>query len=220
MNSNQAVDIAVLGWGSLIWCPGGLRIRTLWRPDGPRLPIEFARISQDDRLTLVIHPASPDQPTYWALSELTTLNDARENLKSREKSKSSDIHHVLRDGSASDGASQQTIRTITEWIAQRPAVAAVVWTGLPSNWQEKRGRAFSEEDAIGFLSDLEAARDRAKAAYERAREYLTNTPSVVDTPLRQAMRARGWRDIQLSSTLFEPGPVAGPTTPEPPQEKR
>ena len=25
----------MLGWGSLIWCPGGLRIKTKWRSDGP-----------------------------------------------------------------------------------------------------------------------------------------------------------------------------------------
>lgn len=214
------MNIAILGWGSLIWCPGGLRVITRWRLDGPPLPIEFARISQDDRLTLVIHPESPEQPTYWALSEFTALNDARENLKSREKSKSSDIHYVLRDGSGSDGASEQTIRAITEWMAHHPDVGAVVWTGLPSNWQEKRGRAFSAEDASRFLSDLEAARDRAKAAYDRAREYLTNTPSAVDTPLRQAMRARGWRDVQLSSTLFELAVPARSTAPESPEEER
>lgn len=47
--------IAILGWGSLIWCPGNLRIRGPWRHDGPVLPIEFARISADGRLTLVVH---------------------------------------------------------------------------------------------------------------------------------------------------------------------
>jgi hypothetical protein len=135
------------------------------------------------------------------------LKEARENLRSREKSKSSDIHYVLRDGSAGDGAARETIRTITEWMARNREIAAVIWTGLPSNWPAKRGRAFSAEDAIRFLSDLEAARDRAKAAYDRAREYLTNTPSTVDTPLRQAMRARGWRDVQLSLTLFESPPA-------------
>jgi hypothetical protein len=214
------MNIAILGWGSLIWCPGGLRIRTRWHPDGPQLPIEFARISQDDRLTLVIHPESPEQPTYWALSEFTALNDARNNLKRREKSKSSDIHYLLRDGTGGEGASEQTIRATAEWMALHPDVGAVVWTGLPSNWQEKRGRAFSAEDAIRFLSDLEGARDRAKAAYDRAREYLTNTPSAVDTPLRQAMRARGWRDVQLSSTLFELAVPARLTAPESPEEER
>ena len=211
------MNIAILGWGSLIWCPGSLRIRTLWRSDGPRLPIEFARISQDDRLTLVIHPGSPDQATYWAFSEFASLNDARNNLRRREKTKSGDIHHVLRDGSGGAGAARETIQTLTEWIEQHPDVEAVVWTGLQSNWQEKRGCPFALQDAMNFLSALEAERDRAKAAYDRAREYMTNAPSAVDTPVRQAMRVRGWHDIQLSSTLFE-STAAPPSAPESPRE--
>jgi hypothetical protein len=193
-------------------------MRTRWRPDGPRLPIEFARISQDDRLTLVIHPGSPEQPTYWAVSEFTDLDEARRNLKNREKTKSSDIHHALRDGRSSDGASPETIRTVADWMAQHQEVAAVVWTGLCSNWQDKRRQAFSPDDATRFLADLETARDRSKATYERAREYLTNAPAVVNTPLRQAMRARGWSDVHLSSTLFEPAVPATPAETESPQK--
>jgi hypothetical protein len=208
------MNIAILGWGSLIWCPGGLQIRTRWRSDGPSLPIEFARISQDDRLTLVIRPGSADQPTYWAFSELTTLKDARNNLKSREKAKSSDIHHVVRDGSAANDVPPEIGARLTEWMVQHTDVEAVVWTGLASNWPEKRGCAFSPEDAMKFLLDLEADRDRAKAIYDRAREYVTNTPAIVDTAVRKAMRARGWADTTLASILFEPAPIQ-PTTESP-----
>lgn len=96
------MNIAILGWGSLIWCPGSLRIKTRWRLDGPRLPIEFARISRDGRLTLVIHPSSDDQPTYWAVSELTTLDAARKNLRERESAGLADIHYLLRNGQAQE----------------------------------------------------------------------------------------------------------------------
>jgi hypothetical protein len=74
------MQIAVIGWGSLIWCPGSLQIKSRWHSDGPALPIEFARISNDKRLTLVIQPGSPDQRTYWALSEFDDLKAARANL--------------------------------------------------------------------------------------------------------------------------------------------
>lgn len=208
------MNIAILGWGSLIWCPGGLRIRTRWRSDGPSLPIEFARISQDDRLTLVIRPGSADQPTYWAFSELTILKDARDNLKAREKSKSNDIHQVLRDGSGGSDAPPEISRKIADWATLHEGVDAVVWTGLTSNWREKRGRDFSPEDAKDFLLGLEAERDRAKASYDRAREYVTNTPAIVDTAVRKAMRARGWADTTLASILFEPAPIQ-PTTESP-----
>lgn len=198
------MNIAVLGWGSLIWCPGSLRIRTRWRPDGPLLPIEFARISQDDRLTLVIQPGLPDQPTYWAVSEFTILQDARDNLRSREKSQLGDIHYVVRGRSGVNDAPSEIVKRITAWLAQRTEVEAVVWTGLVSNWREKRGHDFSAEDAVNFLLALEAERGRAKATYDRAREYVMNTPHLVDTVVRKAMRARGWHDAPLPSILFEP----------------
>jgi hypothetical protein len=95
---------------------------------------------------------------------------------------------------------------MTQWLAQHQDVEAVLWTGLPSNWREKRGRDFSTEDAVNFLLELESDRDRATATYDRAREYVTNTPVVVDTAVRRAMRARGWDDVSLPSMLFEPAP--------------
>lgn len=197
------MNIAVLGWGSLIWCPGSLRIRTRWRPDGPTLPIEFARISQDERLTLVIHPDSADQPTYWAFSEFTTVEEARDNLRARENSKLADIHHVLRDGRTAEGVPREIANRVGEWLARRPDIQGVVWTGLPSNWIDKRGRDFTPEDAVDFLQELEAARDRAKATYERAREYIANAPPLIDTAVRRALRARGWEDARLPEVLFE-----------------
>ncbi|MDP3531965.1 MAG: hypothetical protein Q8S31_01585 [Alphaproteobacteria bacterium] len=50
--------VAVLGWGSLIWNPGGLNIYGQFVPGGPTLPVSFTRISQDGRLTLVVDPKS------------------------------------------------------------------------------------------------------------------------------------------------------------------
>ena len=37
--------IAVVGWGSLIWDPRQLPVRSSWQPDGPELPVEFAYLS-------------------------------------------------------------------------------------------------------------------------------------------------------------------------------
>lgn len=201
-----SMNIAVLGWGSLIWCPGSLRIKTRWRPDGPMLPIEFARMSEDGRLTLVINSGSADQPTYWALSEFMKVNEARNNLRAREHSRLRDIHDVDQNGSATDGAPREIVNKVTEWLARHQDVQAVVWTGLPSNWMAKRQRDFTPEDAVAFLSKLEAERDRAKATYERAREYVTNAPPLLDTAVRRVMRTRGWEDAPLPMILFETPP--------------
>ncbi len=46
-------QIAILGWGSLIWSPRDLSMTGQWQP-GPSPPIEFARKSADGRLTLVL----------------------------------------------------------------------------------------------------------------------------------------------------------------------
>jgi hypothetical protein len=40
--------------------------------------VEFARISEDGRLTLVIHPGSAEQQTYWALGECENVKLAIE----------------------------------------------------------------------------------------------------------------------------------------------
>ena len=120
------MKIVILGWGSLIWCPGGLRIKTRWHGDGPSLPIEFARISQDHRLTLVIQPGSAAQSTYWAVSEFTDLKEARQNLKTRERTQSSGIHHVLRDGTRQGDAPAGIAEAIVAWMSERADIDAVV----------------------------------------------------------------------------------------------
>jgi hypothetical protein len=56
-----------------------------FEPIGPRLPIEFCRISRDGRLTLVIDESfGVPCTTYSALSAFGDLNAAIENLRDRE----------------------------------------------------------------------------------------------------------------------------------------
>jgi hypothetical protein len=203
---SQLGAIAVLGWGSLIWSPRNLRIKTKWRPRGPALPIEFARIAQDGRLTLAIHLGSEDQPTYWALSEFPSVSQARENLRARENSSIADIHYIEQTGASADGAPHQIVKKVREWLVPRTDLQAAIWTALPCNLREKTGRDFSTEAAVQYLSELEATRDQAQAMYARAREYVTNAPPLVDTNVRKAMRTRGWTNSSLSPTLFETPP--------------
>lgn len=132
------MKIAVIGWGSLIWNKRELQIAGGWHKDGPRLPVEFARISSRERLTLVIHPDSPGQQTYWAASTAKELDAARKNLQAREGTKIENIRSTsLRTAPTDedDLASQE----IHAWLSsQHHDLYAAIWTGLTSNWVEKR----------------------------------------------------------------------------------
>lgn len=78
------MKIAVIAWGSLVWDPRDLDIEPEWREDGPLLPVEFARFSGRERLTLVLVEGVPLQHTLWTLSRQPTLAAAISDLRARE----------------------------------------------------------------------------------------------------------------------------------------
>jgi hypothetical protein len=188
--------IAVIGWGSLIWSPGSLSISTRWHRDGPLLPVEFARISGDGRLTLVIHPGSADQSTLWAIAASEDIAGAREDLRRRERTNSAPIHSLIVDGYVSRGVTGDVQNAIAAWLSTRPQTHGCVWTGLPSNWQGARRCEFSIEDAIRYLQELPDP--------QRAQEYIQNAPAQIQTEARKQIRVRlGWQDADLPDMLFE-----------------
>jgi len=184
------MKIAVLGWGSLVWCRAQLQIKSAWQRDGPRLEIEFARISKDGRLTLVIHPGSGEQQVYWAVSEFEDVTATIENLADREGCAKSKIGVERREHASADVP-------IGDWLKRNEDVDAAVWTNLRSNWVDKRDKEFSCEDALLYVRDL----GRQKRA--RAELYVRNAPSQIQTNLRQRLRSElRWSDNQLSRVLF------------------
>ncbi len=103
ISSKASNDVAVIGWGSLIWNPApagrtALQVQGQFAADGPILPLAFTRISGDKRLTLVIDPHSVGQgrkPSVPAganaralhaksIYPLSELNSAIKNLRERE----------------------------------------------------------------------------------------------------------------------------------------
>jgi hypothetical protein len=56
---------------------------------------------------------------------------------------------------------------------------------------------------VHYLEKLDAERKRTKVAYERAKEYVTNAPPLIQTKVRALMREKGWADARLSDLLFE-----------------
>jgi hypothetical protein len=189
------MQTAIIGWGSLIWCPGSLQIRSAWHRDGPILSIEFARISKDGRLTLVIHPDSAGQRTLWAAAVSEDMNRVRETLQQREGTSSSFIHSGTADGQFSDGVTKEVREAIARWLEEHREIQGCVWTGLASNWKEKQKSDFSIPRVVQYLETLPNA--------DRAREYIQNTPIQIQTAARGAIREQlKCGDAELSPALF------------------
>jgi hypothetical protein len=188
------MNVAVIGWGSLIWDPRELAKRSRWHRSGPRLPIEFARVSKDRRLTLVLHAPSKPQQAYWACSTLASVQATRSNLAAREKAPIEWIHTATR-GEPSDPASSVEV-AVCAWLRAQPDLDAAVWTGLPATLDGPDLVAQS----VAHVASLRAVPN----VYARAREYVVRAPGQIQTVVRSALRAQGWLDEELAADLFEP----------------
>jgi hypothetical protein len=80
----KRMTIACLGWGSLVWNPDSLILASEWRTDGPAIPVEFARQSNNGRMTLVITPGAPDVTVLWATLAVDDIEKAKAELALRE----------------------------------------------------------------------------------------------------------------------------------------
>jgi hypothetical protein len=184
------MKVACIGWGSLVWKPGEIRCAGPWQPDGPLLPLEFARTSRDGRLTLVLTEAADPRPTQWVRVLYTAPDDAREALAKREGCALSAI------GLWPGPAPRHSIGAIVvaEWAATI-GLDAVVWTALRPKFNGVSGAVpGSAEAAIAYLTSLDA-----KAA-ALAREYVVQAPRTVRTRLRTAFEEQlGWRPASRTS---------------------
>ena len=152
------------------------------------LPIEFSRISRSGEragcLTLVIDERhGMNVPTRHVRSCRSNLDDAIADLRLREDTNKERIGYVnLARNTGREYARQQHPRaceTIKTWATSQ-RWDAVVWTALPSNFEEVAGRPFSVEGAIQHLNGL------TEPPRSRAIEYLRRAPPEVVTPVRSS----------------------------------
>lgn len=183
------MEIAIVGWGSLIWDPRELPREGTWEKGGPLLKVEFSRISSDGRLTLVMDPNNEEQvSTRYVRSPRADMSDAIEDLRKRESTGTKCIGFVnLRDGKSRCNADRSAEAEIKKW-AKSHGFDGVVWTDLKSNFQDEHcdGLPFSLDNAVDYLQAL------PKNVAERARRYVRNAPSEIDTPLRRRLQEIGW----------------------------
>ena len=171
-------NVACLGWGSLIWDPRDLPIRRYWFDDGPLIPLEFARQSKDDRITLVITLAARPVRSLWALMDSDDLEDAKERLRLREgRTKPEYIGDWSRGGRSPD-----EIPELSEWALARN-VDSVVWTALPPRFKGENNRQPGVEDVLRYLQALTGT------ARDAAEQYIRRAPRQIDTAYRRRIEA-------------------------------
>ena len=182
------MNIAFLGWGSLVWNPGDLLVRGEWFKDGPFLPIEFCRQSDNGRLTLVISPRKPELRTLWALSSTAKLEEAIKSLQEREDLRGTNVDKNTGVW-PTDTRYSEASRSVDAW-AKGKGLDAVVWTALGPRFDGKN-RCPTMQEAIRYLRPLLHERRRV------AEEYVRRTPIQIDTNYRRRFeREFGWKPMQ------------------------
>lgn len=193
------MKIAILGWGSLIWDPRNLEIdkkqgQNGWLPDGPTLPIEFSRISQDGRLTLVIDNEGNDVQTLYAISNYTELDHAILDLAVREGCGKSAIGYFSKNDNKLFPSGFSYKQNLSSWIHSKENIDSVIWTNLKSKlcYQEKNGRKIEiqKNELIDYLTNLSPIQQA------KAEEYIRKAPSCVGTLIRsEAENKLKWTKI-------------------------
>ncbi len=187
------MKIAILGWGSLIWQPKDLKFDANigWKENGPVLPIEFARISKDGRLTLVITPNGTEVPTLYSVSSFDSLDLAVLNLAFREGSGRKSIGYYDKAKDEFSPVDFSFKENIKNWI-QTTDFDGVIWTNLPENWEIRNEekvviKTIDPKDRINYLQNLKGPESSL------AEEYIRNTPKQIATTYRkQIIEVLGW----------------------------
>lgn len=178
------MNIVCIAWGSLLWKPHPLKLASGWHPDGPRLPLEFVRDSDDSpEVAIVLLEGARLVPTYWAYLATDNLDTARAMLGEREKITTERPDWIGSIPSV-DGATEDA--RIKAWMAERH-IEAAVWTALPPKFNARNGVVATADEVVACLDGREAEERKA------AEEYVRRTPSHIDTPYRRLIEAQlGW----------------------------
>jgi hypothetical protein len=176
--------IACLGWGSLVWDPRELPIQREWFADGPFVQVEFVRQSDDGRMTLVLEGSAPPVRSLWAVMDHTEIDAAGEALRKREGMSQGRAGEI--GGWSKGEISPEFILDLPDWATSR-GVEGVVWTGLPSKFNNEERRTPEKKEVVEYLRSLTGwKRDNAE-------RYIRRAPRQIDTPYRRYIEVElGW----------------------------
>ena len=189
---------AILAWGSLTWEPKTLEFHKAfgWKNDGPVLPIEFARISKNGRLTLVITENGTPITTYFTIANFhTTTDEAIQNLRKRESCNLVDIGFYITDSNTFYPENFLYKEEIKNW-AKENKIKNVIWTNLPEKWQYK-----NENDETTFVNPDERIKYLKSLSGKKrklAEEYIRKAPPQTKTKYRTLIEQElGWLPIEI-----------------------
>lgn len=190
MAQDKPLAIACIGWGSLVWEPRTLPLRSAWFEDGPWLPIEFARQSANGRITLVICGVEHRVRAYWSFMAATDIESAKTVFAAREGIKRQNAGRHVGCWEAASGRSQGSAApAISEW-AQEKKLDAVLWANLPIGFIGRRGKVPSAEEILDYLRRLPPVPSKL------AEEYVRKTPPQIETQYRSLIeRELGWKRL-------------------------
>lgn len=177
------MKIGIIAWGSLVYDWGALKIENdKWFNDGPELPIEFARISKNKRLTLVIYPAFDKVKAHYSISTLSSISDAIKNLAEREGTDIKNIGSIdFKTGELKSNKMESELKKILSIWNISKNLDAVIWTDLNENFMTKLKQQFSLEASVKYLDSL------SDGDFILAKKYIINAPAQTQTRNRNAL---------------------------------
>jgi hypothetical protein len=182
---------AIIGWGSLIWDLETLgdHVRGGWALGaGPRLPLEFSRISHKRKGALAVC-LDPEHGVGCATNAIRSargrIEAAIEDLARRERAPVERIGALCLESGQAQGSKPEVAEAVRRWCEAR-GWAGAVWTDLPSNFAEELGTPFSVPRALAYLRAL------GGESRDEAVRYIEQAPPATDTPLRRALAAADW----------------------------
>lgn len=188
----------ILGWGSLIWEPKKLDYNKSlgWIYDGPTLPIEFARISKDGRLTLVITEKGSLNKTFYTLANSNlSFEETFENLRIREgKCYKKDIGFYKAETDEFHSNDFKYKEEIRNW-AKEKKIKNIIWTDLPEKWSYQNEN--DETVNVNPNEIIEYQKNLTSEKKELAEKYIRKTPPEIKTNFRKVIEEQlNWKPIQ------------------------
>ncbi len=184
------MSIAIIAYGSLIWDEECLapHIAGGWaRRAGPRLPVEFSRISPKRKGALVLaidEGAGTPVATSVTRSRRTDAEEAAADLARRERAPLEAIG--MADGRHATNCPPAIGRIVNDWLAAQGVFRAAVWTNLPLNFLDETGEPFTHARGLAWLKRL------SPESLAEAWRYITFAPEETDTPFRRFLGGDAW----------------------------